>query len=115
MSKLLENLTNMANHNSRITGQQMDLDRLVATNWKNQLTAINEGMNGKVDDSVLLTTAILLENTQNQINMFNRSRGLNEATQTTDVSYFQKHAINLLSAVVPNLIASELVSTQPIN
>lgn len=30
-----------------------------------------------------------------------------------DVSFFKRYAINLLSAVVPNLIAEDIVSTQP--
>lgn len=102
----------ITNHNANLTGRHMDMDELVASKWSKQLNAINEGMGG-VNDAKLLSTAILLENTQNQINLFNRTRGLNEATQPADVSYFQKHAINLLSAVVPNLIASDLVSTQP--
>lgn len=113
MSKLLENVMSITEHNSAITGRNVDPGHLVASKWKKQLSAINEGMGGKVNDATLLTTAILLENTQNHLNLVNRARGLNEATQPADVSYFQRYAINLLSAVVPNLIATELVSTQP--
>ena len=77
--------------------------------WSKELGAIDKALGG-LDYNKKITTATMLENAQKQINNFSK---LNEATQAADVSYFKKYAINLLSAVVPNLIAPEIVSVQP--
>jgi hypothetical protein len=37
-----------------------------------------------------------------------------EATQPADVQNFKKQALALVSAVIPNLIAEELVTVQPL-
>lgn len=55
--------------------------------------------------------AILLGNTEQAINKFYR---LDEATQVPATGVeFKKHAMALISATFPNLIAEELVSVQP--
>ena len=81
-------------------------------NWKKELGAINEAMGGSFgnDYNRQLLTAAMLENTQKHLD---RVAKINEATQVGDVSYFKKYAINMLSAMVPNLIAPEIVSSQP--
>lgn len=38
-----------------------------------------------------------------------------ESTQTADVSFLRTHGINILTATMPNLIANELLSVQPLN
>lgn len=85
---------------------------LMLENWKKELNAISSAMGKSFekDYNKQLLTAAMLENTQL---FLDRQARLNEATQSSDVSYFKKYAINMLSAMVPNLIAPDLVSVQP--
>lgn len=103
-------LNEMIKFNEGVTGRNMNG---VMKKWGRQMNAINEAFEGQVDDYKLLSTAILLENTEQYLNHVAKMRGLNEATQPSDVSFFKRYAINLLSAVVPNLIAEDIVSVQP--
>lgn len=84
---------------------------IVASKWKKELNSINEAFDGKLDYQKQIATAILLENTNNHLNKLNY---MTEATQPSDVGFFKNYAINLLSAVMPNLLAQDLVSVQPI-
>ena len=52
--------------------------------------------------------AVLLHNTQSAL------QHMNEATQPIDVQNFKQQALALVSAVIPNLIAEELVTVQPL-
>ena len=52
--------------------------------------------------------AVLLHNTQQML------QRTDEATQPADVQNFKKQALALVSAVIPNLIAEELVTVQPL-
>ena len=85
--------------------------------WAPELGAINEAFDGHLDYMRQVSTAIMLESTSNHLDrVAAMSHGvgmMNEATQPSDVGYFKKYAINLLSAAVPNLIAPEIVSMQP--
>ena len=85
--------------------------------WAPELGAINEAFDGHLDYMRQVSTAIMLESTSNHLDrvaaMSHGSGMMNEATQPSDVGYFKKYAINLLSAAVPNLIAPEIVSMQP--
>lgn len=55
--------------------------------------------------------AIMLSNTEQSMAKYSR---LNESTQVPDAGgEFKKHAMALISATFPNLIAEELVSVQP--
>lgn len=57
--------------------------------------------------------AIMLSNTEQA--MLKAGRKLNESTQVSDAGgEFKKHAMALISATFPNLIAEELVSVQPL-
>lgn len=107
-SAIMENLNELTRLNEGVTGRNMSG---VMKKWDKNIKAIQEAFDGNIDDYKLLSTAILLENTEQYLNQ--RCRTLNEATQPSDVSYFKRYAINLLSAVVPNLIAEDLVSVQP--
>lgn len=84
---------------------------IILENWRKEVGAINTAMNGGLDYNKQILTAVMLENASRHINRINT---LNEATQSADVSYFKKYAINLLSAAVPNLIATDIVSVQPL-
>lgn len=107
-TSLTENVNEVRRLNESVTGRNMDN---VMIKWKKNLDAINEAYNGEIDDYKLLTTAILLENTEQYIN--SRSRLLGEATQPSDTSFFKRYAINLLTAVVPNLISEDIVAVEP--
>lgn len=72
------NLNEMIQYNSQVTGRNMNG---VMTKWKRNMDAINEAFEGKIDDYKLLSTAILLENTEQYLNHVAKMRGLNEATQ----------------------------------
>lgn len=85
----------------------------IMSKWGNEIGAINEAFDGKLDWYRQATTAILLENTSAHIDRMTQMGAMNEATQPGDVGYFKKYAINLLSAAIPNLIAPEIVSMQP--
>lgn len=80
--------------------------------WNRELTAIKT-VYPEVDDMKLLTTAIMCENISNAIEGRNNMANLFEATQPADVSYLKRFAINLLTAVMPNLIAEDIFSVQP--
>ena len=87
---------------------------VLVNKWSNEINAVNEAFDNKLDWSRQATTAIMLENTSAHLDRIsNMQTVMNESTQTSDVSFFKKYAINLLSTVMPNLIAPEIVSTQP--
>lgn len=89
---------------------------VLVNKWSNEINAVNEAFDNKLDWSRQATTAIMLENTSAHLDRIsNMQTVMNESTQTSDVSFFKKYAINLLSTVMPNLIAPEIVSTQPMN
>lgn len=81
--------------------------------WKRYSDAIREGYrekNGKsIQDNVVSTTAILLQNTYDYCNR------MDETTRVVNLGNFVDYGFEVISAVVPNLIAHELVSVQPLN
>lgn len=83
---------------------------LLLEKWGKQMSAINEAFDGNLDYIRQITTAQMMENTQNYLNSIAQ---MNESTQLADVGYFQKYGINILAAAIPNLIAPDIVSTQP--
>jgi hypothetical protein len=107
-NSLNEDLQTVIALNQNVTGNRVDN---LMEKWSPNLKAIKKAFNEKVDDYKLMTTAILLENTNNYLSRQSVPNILNEdATQPSDVSFFKRYAINLLSAVVPNLIAEDIVS-----
>lgn len=80
--------------------------------WGSKINTINEALGEDMDYVKKVTVAQILENTQQRLDNF---KLLNEgATQLGDVGFFQKYGINILSAVVPNLVAHEVASVQPL-
>lgn len=79
--------------------------------WNTNISAVNEafGKELSLDRKVVLATT--LENTQDTLNR----ASLNETTQASDVGPFKQFALELITAVVPNLIASDIVSVQPMS
>ena len=70
-----------------------------------QEVAKDEGRH--VDDITLMTTAICLENLEQHLGR------LDEATLSTAVGSFIHHGFDLIAAVMPSLIANQIVSIQP--
>lgn len=105
-NSLREDLQSIVSLNEKLTGNRVDG---IMQKWSPNLRAIKEAFSGKIDDYKLMSTAILLENTANFLNSRGRVPNMinEDATQPADVSFFKRYAINLLSAVVPNLIAED--------
>ena len=99
---LKEDLASVVKINESVANRNVDN---VVNKWGRHLQAIKNA--GTTSDYKLMTTAILLENTSNYLTKRENTRILNEATQPSDTSFFKRYAINLLSAVVPNLIAED--------
>lgn len=80
--------------------------------WSDNISAVNEafGQDLSLDRQMVLATT--LENTQSALN---RANQMFESTQPSDVGPFKKFALELVTAVVPNLIATDLVSVQPMS
>ena len=78
--------------------------------WKNNINAV-KSVDSKFTDEDGLKLAICLENTKVQLD---RADQLYEATQPVDVGPFKKYAFDIITAVMPNLIAEEIVSVQPL-
>lgn len=88
--------------------------RLAESNrWKDYTRALREGYkekNGKeVPENIVSTTAILLENT------YNYMARMDETTRVVNMGSFVDYGFDVITATVPNLIANELVSVQPLN
>jgi len=64
-NSLNEDLQSVLTLNSGLTGSRVDG---LLEKWNPNLRAVKEAFGGKVDDYKLMTTAILLENTQNFLN-----------------------------------------------
>jgi len=82
-----------------------EADQLFET-WKDYIEPIQESMSD-IDDITLATTAICLNNTKQWL------QRMDEVTQTVQVGSFIKHGFELISAILPSLIANEVVSVQP--
>lgn len=78
--------------------------------WQKYVTAVQEafGQELTLDRKVVLACA--LENTQNRIQ---QHEAMWETTQPSDIGPFKKFALELVTAVVPSLIAPDIVSVQP--
>ena len=81
--------------------------------WSKTLTEVNKQL-AKASKPVLdmegqTALAELLENTQNRINY-----ELRESTQNTMVGPYKKYAMDIIAGMVPNLIAMDVVSVQPL-
>lgn len=83
---------------------------MINERWAKEIQAINEAFDGNLDYARQITTAMMLESTSQHLD---RVAAMNEGTQLGDVGFFKKYAINLLSAAIPNLIAPDIVSMQP--
>ena len=86
---------------------------LAAGKWKKYMTGLTEGYkkahNGQAPDSSILgTTALMLENTQKMI------QRMDETTKVVNLGNFVDYGFGVITAVMPALVANEIVSVQPL-
>ena len=81
--------------------------------WRDYSVAIREGYKEKtgssIPENILATTATLLENTYNYCNR------MDETTRVVNLGSFVDYGFDVISATVPNLVAHDIVSVQPMN
>lgn len=81
--------------------------------WKDHMVALREGYKAKngvaAPEHLVSTTAILLENTREYLER------MDETTRVVNMGNFVDYGFDVITAVVPNLIANDLVSVQPLN
>ena len=89
------------------------LDLSESKRWKGYTTAIREGYREKhkssIPDNIIATTATLLENT------YQYAARMDETTRAVNLGTFIDYGFDVISATVPNLIAHDIVSVQPMN
>ena len=98
---------------TRISPVMEESLNLANTKWKKYTNALVEGYkrshNGATpDSSVLGLTAQMLENTQQTI------QSMNETTRVVNLGNFVDYGFGVITAVMPALIANEIVSVQPL-
>lgn len=81
--------------------------------WSKYITGLTEGYkmkhNGQEPPSnILSTTAIMLENTQKMISR------MDETTKVVNLGNFVDYGFGIITAVMPALVANEIVSVQPL-
>lgn len=81
--------------------------------WKDHMVALREGYKARhgqsAPENIVSTTAILLENTNEYIGR------MDETTRVVNMGNFVDYGFDVITAIVPNLIANDLVSVQPLN
>lgn len=89
------------------------LDLSESRRWKDYTVAIREGYKEKnrtsIPDNIIATTATLLENT------YQYAARMDETTRAVNLGTFVDYGFDVISATVPNLIAHDIVSVQPMN
>jgi len=89
------------------------LDLSESLRWRDYTVAIREGykekFNRSIPENIIATTATLLENTREYMS------SMNEVTRQVNLGTFTDYGFDVISATVPNLIAHEILSVQPMN
>jgi len=97
------------NEQALMEAQEQIFDKaayLMEHEWKDHIEAIQEAVQD-VDEITLATTAIILENTKKYMER------MDESTKSVNIGSFQNFAFDMISAVMPSLIANQIVSVQP--
>lgn len=85
---------------------------LAQSKWKKYTEAIVDGFkkkyNKEPEQSVLATTAMMLENTQKMM------KKMDETTKVVNLGNFVDYGFGVITAVMPALVAHEIVSVQPL-
>lgn len=89
------------------------LDLSESLRWRDYTVAIREGYKEKhgtsIPENIIATTATLLENTREYLS------SMNETTRVVNMGNFIDYGFDVISATIPNLIAHEVLSVQPMN
>lgn len=89
------------------------LDLSESARWRDYTVAIREGYKEKrghsIPETVVATTATLLQNTYDTISQ------MNETTRVVNMGSFIDYGFDVITAFVPNLIAHDILSVQPMN
>lgn len=84
-----------------------------SSRWRDHMVALREGYKARygvsAPEHLVSTTAILLENTHDYISR------MDETTRVVNMGNFVDYGFDVITAVVPNLIANDIVSVQPLN
>lgn len=85
----------------------------IVKKWGTKITEVNSILQEEGHRAMNLEKQValakILENTQNRINY-----DLRESTQNTMVGPYKRYALDIVSSMIPNLIAFDLVNVQPI-
>lgn len=79
--------------------------------WDKNIQAVKK-VYPKFSDVSAINLAIVCENTDAAIQKYRR---INEGTQAADVGAYIRHAFEMITAVMPNLVSEEVVSVQALN
>src|SRR5210317_1014502 len=86
--------------------------------WNDYISVVQEHVEG-FNDIEATQLAILLENTKSEIEMAKgrmmQGSPVLEGTDISMISTFQSQAYDIVTAVMPNLIANDIVSVQPLD
>lgn len=77
-------------------------------NWNERISIVEEVNNAPLSYERKVVLAQCLENTQQAITAM-------EATDYSAVGQFKHYALDLITAIIPNLVANDIVSIQPID
>lgn len=86
--------------------------------WGNYISVVKEHIEG-YSDIEATQLAILLENTKSEIEMaqgrMQHTGAISEATDISMVKTFSSNVFDLITAVMPNLLANDIVTVQPLD
>lgn len=74
--------------------------------WNSKINLVESKKGEPMDFARKLSLAKCLENTQYV------TKSLNETTQQSDIGFYKRYAIDMVTALVPNLIAQDICSVQ---
>lgn len=90
---------------------QKEYQKALLEKWNDHISAVKKVYPGFTDISAI-NLAIWCENTDSEIKKYQR---LHEGTQAADVGPYIRHAFELISGTMPNIVAEEVVSVQALN
>lgn len=83
--------------------------KILCEKWSKRIDIVEQVKGTSLDLSRKAALAKILENTEGFIRY-----QLNEATQSSDIGQYKRFALDIITAAMPNLIAYDVVSVQPI-
>lgn len=90
---------------------EREYQKALLEKWDKHISAVKKVIPSYSDISAI-NLAIWCENTDAEIKKYNR---LHEGTQASDVGPYIRHAFELISGTMPNIVSEEVVSVQALN